>query len=175
MIYISVKPGCTSDYRHDKGSNSTRGIIIHLIIVAKNLKQAVAGDMAVAKRNNKMPQYYPNEDVICWVKAFITEAYEGALDEEQKADLRKDYNELITSQHTETAVYEWAWNMIAVPFGIEDVFPKEFLTALYNSWIASADDDKHDPKQFSDELQDLFDEDEEDEEDPLSASKPNTA
>ena len=109
--------------------------------------------------------YYPNDDVICWIKTFITEAYEGALDEDQKKDIRKNWNEFVQTKggRYEVDKYKWAWNMIAVPFGIEDMcnFPKEFATALKNSWIAageSADDDPKDTS-FSEELQELFDQD----------------
>ena len=106
-----------------------------------------------------MPQYYPNQDVICWVKAFITEAYEGALDVEQKADIRNDFSKVTRGWHTESFIYDWAWDRIAVPFGIQDDMPVGLSNALYNTWIASVDDHKDDPKQFSDELKDIFDED----------------
>lgn len=112
-----------------------------------------------------MPQYYPNQDVICWVKAFITEAYEGALDVEQKADIRNDFYKVTRGWHTERFIYDWAWDRIAVPFGLQDEMPVGLSNALYNTWIASVDDHKDDPKQFSDELREIFDEDKEDEED----------
>ena len=113
--------------------------------------------------------YYRNEDVICWVKVLIVESYEGALDEDQKKDIRNSWKELVQIEGgmSECFAYKWAWNMIAVPFGIEDTFPETFVDALHNSWIAageSADDDPKDTS-FSEELQELFDEDEDDEED----------
>jgi hypothetical protein len=119
-----------------------------------------------------MPQYYPNQDVICWVKAFITEAYESALDDEQKKHIRKDWHRFVQTKggRYEVDKYKWAWNMIAVPFGIEDKFPETFVTALYNSWEAAGGeasgliDDLVDTS-FSDELQELFDEDKETEDD----------
>ena len=112
-----------------------------------------------------MPQYYPNQDVICWVKAFITEAYEGALDVEQKADIRNDFYKVTRGWHTERFIYDWAWDRIAVPFGLQDEMPVGLSNALYNTWMASVDDHRDDPNQFSDELREIFDEDKEDEED----------
>lgn len=113
-----------------------------------------------------MPQYYPNQDVICWVKSFITEAYESIEDEEQKANIRKEYNEFIRldSGKYEIDIYKWAWSSIAVPFGIGDMFPEIFLDALYNSWKAAGGeasgyiDDCVDTS-FSDELLDIFESD----------------
>lgn len=113
-----------------------------------------------------MPQYYPNQDVICWVKAFITEAYENA-DEDKKKDIRKEFMQFIRldSGKYEVDIYKWAWDKIALSNGILDEFPCTFGQALYNSWEAAGGeasgfiDDCVDTS-FSDELNDIFESDE---------------
>jgi hypothetical protein len=118
-----------------------------------------------------MPQYYPNQDVICWVKAFITEAYENA-DEDQQKCIRKDWKEFVQTKggRYEVDKYKWAWNKIALSNGILDEFPCNFGVALYNSWEAAGfncmnSNELVNDTSFSDELDELFNEENDDEED----------
>jgi hypothetical protein len=113
-----------------------------------------------------MPQYYPNQDVICWVKAFITEAYENA-DEDQQKCIRKDWKEFVQTKggRYEVDKYKWAWNKIALSNGILDEFPCNFGVALYNSWEAAGfncmnSNELVNDTSFSDELLDIFESDE---------------
>ena len=82
-------------------------------------------------------QYTAESSVSNWVRAMIIESFEGALDEEQKKDIINYFR--WNNCQDWVPMHRWAslsWDLIAVPFGIEDTINNQsLLLAVKNTFL----------------------------------------